>query len=232
MKPYFDDGQCVIYHGDAREIIASLNADRIITDPVWPNADARLQGAADPQRLLSETLAAASAKTIVLQLGRASDPRFLAAVPSSWPFLCVRWLRYAVPSYNGRVLTDADVAYAFGVAVPSAPGRRVIPGVTLSVRGEMPRGHGRNRSAAQYAATQDALPHPAARHLRHLLWLVNWFSDPGETVLDPFCGTGTTLRACKDSGRRAIGIEIEERYCEIAAGRLAQQVLPLHEAGV
>jgi site-specific DNA-methyltransferase (adenine-specific) len=71
----------------------------------------------------------------------------------------------------------------------------------------------------------DFAGHPCPKPLRLFKWLIE--QSAAGTVLDPFMGSGTTLRAAKDLGRSAIGIDIEERYCEIAAKRLAQEVLPL-----
>ena len=67
--------------------------------------------------------------------------------------------------------------------------------------------------------------HPCAKPLLAWRWLLEKVSEPNDLILDPFMGSGTTLRAAKDLGRRAIGIEIEEKYCEIAVKRLAQEVL-------
>jgi site-specific DNA-methyltransferase (adenine-specific) len=69
--------------------------------------------------------------------------------------------------------------------------------------------------------------HETQKPLKLIKELASLFSNPGETILDPFMGSGTTLRAAKDLGRKCIGIEIEEKYCEIAVRRLAQGVLKL-----
>lgn len=73
--------------------------------------------------------------------------------------------------------------------------------------------------------TADKNGHPCPKPLRGMKHFMALGSEPNDSILDPFMGSGTTLRAAKDLGRKAIGIEIEERYCEIAANRLRQEVL-------
>lgn len=209
MKPYYDRNGVTLYHGDARDILPALeSADVIITDPVWPNApDGMFDiGLNTPEQLLSETLEHAQAERVVIQLGCNSDPRFLDAVPSRWPFLRVCWLRYARPSYIGRLLNGGDVAYAFGSWPPSEPGGRVIPGEMVVTDTH----DGKNE-------------HPSPRRIETVKWLCRWFARG--LVVDPFAGSGTTLVAARAAGYPAIGIEQEERYCEIAVRRLQQESL-------
>ncbi len=76
------------------------------------------------------------------------------------------------------------------------------------------------------AVVTDGL-HPTGKPLDCILNMVCRFTDAGNVVLDPFCGSSTVLRAAKDLGRLAIGIEIDEKYCEASAQRLQQEVFNL-----
>jgi site-specific DNA-methyltransferase (adenine-specific) len=76
------------------------------------------------------------------------------------------------------------------------------------------------------ATNAERLGHPTQKPLRVMRWCLS-FAPDAQTILDPFMGSGTTLRAAKDLGRRAIGIEINEEYCRIAKERLRQEVFAL-----
>ena len=72
--------------------------------------------------------------------------------------------------------------------------------------------------------TGDAKQHIAQKPEAVMKWVMSVVAE-GQTVCDPFMGSGTTLRAAMDSGCKCIGIEVDERYCEMAAKRLGQTVL-------
>ena len=197
-------GLADLYLADCREVLPTVSADVLITDPVWPNCPAGLlAGSDDPQGLLASALAVLNpVRRAVIVMRHDSDPRFLSAM--SMPFFRVQILPYVMPGYIGRKLGGDELAYCFGEPVPSAPGRRVIPGYAPKVQ---PGGRAANG-------------HPCSRSVEHFRWLVGWWSDPGETVLDPFAGSGTTCVAAVAQGRRTIGIEIDPEYFEIACERV------------
>ena len=96
--------------------------------------------------------------------------------------------------------------------------------VVFARRGRAPLVGGRDRDILRYSRGDSAAYlHPTQKPIPLLRYLIG--RHDALTILDPFMGSGTTLRAAKDLGRRAIGIEIEERYCEIAVNRLRQEVL-------
>lgn len=197
-----------IIQGDCLEVIPTLgNVDVVITDPVWPNVPpGLLQGWDRPADLMGEMCSALpqSVKRLVVVLRSDSDPRFLQSVPKRWPFVCVQAMAYAVPMYLGRVLGGTELAYCFGTPIPSREGRKVIP-----MWG--PKAQPGNRKANG---------HPCSRAMVHMEWLCQWWSDPGETVLDPFCGSGTIPLAAERSQRHGVGIEIDAGYVAIANRRI------------
>lgn len=209
MTPYYEHAGITIYHGDCREILMRIRGyDSVITDPVWPNAKVELAGWEDPVTLLKEAAELLFCDRLAIQLGCDSDPRMLAELEAKWRFFRVCWLEVVRPHYKGRLMYGSDVAYLFGTPPASRKGSHVIPGRFID---------------ADSSGKQS--DHPCPRKINHVAWLVRWWSEPKDVVLDPFMGSGTTLVAAKNLGRRAIGIEIEERYCEMAATRLSQEVM-------
>jgi predicted RNA methylase len=226
-----DEG-ITLYRGDCREILPQLSFDAVITDPPWDQSRG-IPGSDDPRGLFAAAAPEiARAKRAVIHLGCYSDPAFLAPLSARMPFLQVLWLRYTLPNYRGRVLVDADVGYAFGAHIPPRPGQMVIPSRCVSTghdrQPEEVRGWGKHRREKEASERLAALRHPMPRHLRHVKWLVRWWSEEGETVIDPFMGSGTTGVACALLRRRFIGIEIDDGFFAVARERI-EQVLQQRE---
>ena len=212
MKPYYEHAGITLYRGDATELTSTLDNqhDTTITDPVWPNASPSLPGSGDPFGLFNAVMSQLKGERLAVHLSSTSDPRFLCGVPEQWSFFRSVNLEYAIPSFLGRVLYSHDVAYLFGEPPPSRPGARLIGG-----------------KAFDTSSTGKESDHPTPRRVFHTKWLISRWSKPADVIFDPFAGSGTTLLAAKTLGRRAIGIEISEEYCEMTVRRLAQETLPL-----
>jgi hypothetical protein len=220
MKPYYSHAGIEIYHGDCREILPALGEfDSVLTDPVWPNNSVPEFANIDPMKLLSETLEVVRTTRLVIHLGCDSDPRLLQAVPYRFEFTRVCWLRFARPNYKGRLLNGSEVAYVFGPAVPAScfPGRQHLQPGESPTEGEK----------TSTDATRRFKGFPCPRRLQHVQWLAKYFT--AGSIVDPFCGSGTTLLSAKNLGRTATGIDISERYCEMSAKRMEQEVFQFSE---
>lgn len=199
MKPYYERGGIVIYHGDCREVLPGLVADACITDPPYGlNFRDAEWDASIPEWI---ELARKAAPIVI----------FTTAPLTLWAYERPDWLLcWARPASSSRSLLGGFNHWTPVVVY----GKPRFPVDLLSLH-------------AIAHATPGRSLHPSPKPVALLTWLISNATNKGGTVLDPFMGSGTTLRAAKDLGRKAIGIEIEERYCEIAARRLAQEVLPL-----
>jgi site-specific DNA-methyltransferase (adenine-specific) len=210
VKPYYDEGGITIYHGDCREVLPTLGkVDAVFADPPY-GVDIEYGESFDDTPEYVDQLVLEVLPTL------RSMARIVAVTPGT-----VNIWRYPP--------TPSVLAWAHTVNVSD---RRKNPVARLmKQRSWQPILVYGDRFAVLradlYAAptVRDTANHPCPKPMHFARWIVQRISDGSETVLDPFMGSGTTLRAAKDLGRRAIGIEIEEKYCEIAATRLGQGVL-------
>jgi len=209
--PYYDDGQITIYHGDCREVLPTLGpVDLVLTDPPYgiDYQSARRIGWQRKDKIQ----------------GDHEFPMWLFDLsPRVAMFIWCRWdSLYLLPKPKSFIVWDkgnhsmGDLEHEFG---RSWEGCAFYPGREHRFIYKRPADLIRVMKVAP-----DALVHPNEKPVALFKPILQ--SHEG-TILDPFMGSGTTLRAAKDLGRKAIGIEIEERYCEIAVKRLAQEVFAL-----
>lgn len=215
MRPYYEADGITIYHGDCREVLSSIVADVLVTDPPY--------GVAFDGKATKHTTVKSGGYTTPdsAEVGPEAVRMALQVVKRGAVFPGTRNLyRYPEPADIGCVYCPSGAGIGRWGFTCFHPVLFYGPRASTTLR----------PSSIQSFATADTDEHPCPKPMQWLFWLVGLVSLPGETLMDTFCGSGTTLRAAKDLGRKAIGIEIEERYCEIAADRLAQRVLSMEMA--
>jgi site-specific DNA-methyltransferase (adenine-specific) len=227
LKPYYQDDFTTIYHGDCREILPSVsNVDHVISDP--PYADETHDGARTGKHDGAKKLVnfgSISVEELRFILWLCKPSRWVVAT-MDWRHILpleqcppkgLRFVRFGIwdkPTYTPQFTGDRP-----------ATGWEAI-GLLHKEGGRMEWNGGGTRAVWTHNKEQNN-QHPTEKPVGFVANFVKLFTDAGETILDPFMGSGTTLVAAKQLGRKAIGIELEEKYCEIAAKRLQQEYLPL-----
>lgn len=233
MTPYYQDDACTIYLGDCREILPQLKpVDLVLTDPPYEAEAHTLQrrvkrggGIMEIEALPFAPIDEAQRDLFAVNVARLATrwvltfcqieaaPKWRESYEAAgmvYKRTCL-WIKPdGMPQYSGD---RPGMGYEAFLAM-HRPGRSEWKGggrhgVWIVNKNEGP----------------GANEHPTQKPLALMKDLIHFFSYAGFTVLDPYCGSGPTLRAAKDLGRKAIGIDISEAYCEIAAKRMSQEVL-------
>lgn len=236
MRPYYDEDGITLYNADCREVLPDLHGvGLVLTSPPY-----NLGGGINGGKWSNPALASGYG---------VHDDNMPADVYAEWQrevlAMCWATLRSdgAIYYQHKPIIRDRRASLPTEMN-PGLPIRQVViwrraGGINCSPTHYMPTCEWivimakpeftlRDRSASgvgdvweipQEIGTEHPAPFPLALAARAVE------TTAAELVVDPFSGSGTTLRAAKDASRRAIGIEIEERFCELAARRLAQRVL-------
>lgn len=228
MKPYYEHGGITIYHGDCRNLLPKLCCvSSIVTDPQYQLANgARANSVGRQGRKKARTLS--GSRVDDYNWGKVKgdespyDPTFLLSYSN-----VILWgaIHYAnrLPNQTcwltwdkregGTSDDNPDCEFAWtNLGGPARLYRHLWRGIC--------------RAGEENIAVGGSKLHPFQKPVSLMRWCLSMIDLPG-IVVDPYLGSGSTLRAAKDLGISAIGIEIEERYCEIAAKRLSQEVLAL-----
>lgn len=225
MKPYYSENGITIYQGDCREVLPSLPVvDLVLTDPPYfvpTQSYTGKRGAGYHRKMLGDATILGMAFELVF--AHYIDP--ILSDNATWYVFCdarsypLVWQSLYPVCQNVRMLVWDKLASLNGYTW-----RRQFELIAWAEKSEAPQIPTGDGDVLKFRAQPiDARFHPAEKPLALLKQILG--KHDSKLILDPFMGSGSTLAAAKDLGRQAIGIEIEERYCEIAAKRLSQEVL-------
>lgn len=211
MKPYYEHGGITIYHGDCREVLPALapgSVDLVLSDPPYG---------------IDYDASTSSQRGITKFAQIAGDTEQFDAEPFlSFPDVLL-WgannFAHSLPQRSGQFYCwDKVCSNGMDVRIAECE-------FCWHKLGTKPRVF-RHLWSGAYRASESGTTrlHPNQKPVALMKWCIQLSPREG-TILDPFMGSGSTLRAAKDLGRRAIGIELSEEYCERAANRLRQEVL-------
>jgi len=212
MTPYYQDDWVTIYHGDSKEVVCGLVFDGLVlTDPPY--------GIAHPTDYKSrgrENRAQCTDYAPVEGDSEPFDPSWLLSVGSGRILWGGNHFASRLPDSGGWLVWDKERPDDLDQATCELAWTDCIKGVRR-IRWLW---HGMIRKG------NDTLEHPTQKPEGVMQWCLNlrWTKDY-DTVLDPYMGSGSTLRAAKNCNRKSIGIELSEKYCEMAANRMSQEVL-------
>lgn len=225
LKPYYQDSAVTIYHGDCREILPELpKVDLVLTDPPYDavthqgaRADIHGKKLIDFESLTADDLRGIfSLVNLSGWLVATMDWRHILPLEQNPP-IGMRFVRFGVwdkPTYTPQFTGDRPATGWEAIAILHSEGGKM-------------KWNGGGTRAVWTCNKEQNNQHPTEKPVSLFGRLMRLFSQDNALVLDPFMGSGTTLRAAKDLGRKAIGIELEEKYCEMAAKRMAQEILAL-----
>jgi len=216
VKPYYEHAGITIYHGDCREILPQLpKVDGVLTDPPYGHGWAGIASSAPGCRGWTNRRAEK-----IVGADIPFDPQFLIKLDVP----CILWgaNHYAdkLPPSAGWLVWDKREGTATNNLSDCEMAWRNVGGSARLFR-HMWNGLCRASEVGDHL-------HPTQKPIELMQWCLGFLPN-SRLILDPFAGSGTTLIAAKNLNRRAIGIEIEEKYCEIAAKRLSQEVFAFPE---
>lgn len=210
MRPYYDHAGITIYHGDCREILPSIKFDWINSDPPYGidhPTDYRSRG--------RSKLAACRDYPAVAGDDKSFDPEWMLNLEVPTLLWGANHYSSRLPDSGGWIVWDKERPADLDQATAELAWTNFVKGVRVF----------RHMWNGMLRASHDVLVHPTQKPEALHKWVFSLRWTPAGTVADPYMGSGSLLRAAKDTGRKAIGIELSESYCEIAAKRLSQEVL-------